>query len=84
MEIVVGTNDLKSGGTRYKVERFIGHEKYDKPQFAFDIAIIRVKGEIEFNDKVQPIKYSDKFVEANTKLDIFGWGKSKVSQSNRF
>lgn len=71
--------DLKSGGTRYGVEEFISHGEYDKPQFANDIALIRIKGEIKFNDKVQPIKYSDKFVKEDTYLEIFGWGKLKVS-----
>lgn len=79
MSVVVGTNDLKSGGTRYKIEKFVGHEKYDKPEFANDIALIRVDGEIKFNDKVQPIKYSNKFVEADADVDIFGWGKISSS-----
>lgn len=76
---MVGTIDLKSSGTRYEVENFIRHEEYDKPEFANDIAMIRVKGEIKFNDKVQPIKYSDKFIIGDTYVDMFGYGKLKVS-----
>lgn len=76
---MVGTIDLKSSGTRYEVENFIRHEEYDKPEFANDIAVIRVKGEIKFNDKVQPIKYSDKFIKGDTYVDMFGYGKLKVS-----
>lgn len=75
----MGTIDLNSGGTRYDVEKFIPHEEYDKPPFANDIALIRIKGEIQFNDKVQPIQYSDKFINDDTYLQIFGWGKLRVS-----
>lgn len=71
--------DLTSAGTRHEVEKFILHEEYDKPQFANDIALVRIKGEFKFNDKIQPIKYSNKFIEEDTYLEIFGWGKLKVS-----
>lgn len=54
---------LKSGGQRYKVKEVIQHEQYNKPPFANDIGLVRINGKIEFNDKVQPIKYSKKFVE---------------------
>lgn len=79
IEILVGTVNLKSGGTRYSVEKFIPHEQYDKPQFANDIALVRVKGKIAFNDKVKPIKYSSRFIEDGAFLEAFGWGKLKVS-----
>lgn len=75
----MGTVDLKSGGTRYGVEKFIPHEQYDTPHFANDIALIRVKGVIAFNDKVQPIRYSERFIEEGAYLQTFGWGKLKVS-----
>lgn len=79
MKIVVGTNDLKSGGTQYKVDSFIPHEKYDMPQFANDIALIRVQDEIQFNDKVQPIELNKEFIEAESKVEIYGWGKSDIT-----
>lgn len=75
----MGIVDLKSDGTRYEVEKFISHDQYDVPQFANDIALIRIKEEIEFNDEVQPIKYSNKFIEEDTYLEVFGWGKLRVS-----
>lgn len=72
---MVGTNDLRSGGQRYKVKKLIQHEKYNRPPFAYDIGLIRVDGRIEFNEKVQPIKYSNKFVEGGTHLQTTGWGR---------
>lgn len=77
--ILVGTNNLKSGGTSYKVHKFIAHENYNQPPFAYDIGLILIDGEIEFNEKVQPIKCSNKFVKAGSKLSVTGWGRFNVS-----
>lgn len=77
--IMVGTNDLKHGGKYYKAVKAIPHEKYHYPLFSNDIALIQVDEEIEFNEKVQPIKYSDEFIDGGTKLRVTGWGRLGVS-----
>ncbi|XP_055306211.1 chymotrypsin-1-like [Sitodiplosis mosellana] len=74
VEVLVGTNDLQSGGTRYTPKKYIVHEKYNQPDFANDIGLIQVE-KIEFNKKVQPIKYSSKFVEGGAALLATGWGR---------
>lgn len=79
IKILVGTNDLKNGGKQYPVSKLIPHEEYNKPSFANDVGLILIDGEIEFNEKVQPIKYSNKFVKAGTKLRVTGWGRLSVS-----
>lgn len=76
---MVGTNDLKSGGALYKVRKLIAHEEYNRPQFANDVGLILIDGKIEFNEKVQPIKYSNKFVKAGSELRVTGWGRLSVS-----
>lgn len=76
---MVGTNDLTNGGQRYKVQKLIQHERYNKPPFANDIGLIQIKGQIQFNEKVKPIKYSDKYVKGGTKLTTTGWGRLSVS-----
>lgn len=73
--VVVGTNDLKSGGTRYKVEKTFAHEKYNRPQFANDVAVIRVQGTIEFNDRVQPIELGNEEIEDGEEVILTGWGR---------
>jgi len=78
VQILVGTNDLKSGGVRYTPKKYIIHENYGKPNFANDIGLIQVD-KIEFNEKVQPIKYSSKFVEGGTELFATGWGRVSTS-----
>lgn len=77
---MVGTNDLQTGGQRYKVKELITHEQYNQPEFANDIGLVRIDGRIEFNENVQPIKYSDKFVEDGTRLITTGWGRLSVTQ----
>lgn len=63
----------------YKAEKLIVHEDYDEPPFAYDIGLIQVEGTIEFNEKVQPIKLSNKDVEGGVELQTTGWGRLNVS-----
>ena len=84
IEILVGTNKLSSGGTRYKLKEAIKHEKYYVPEYGipnntYDIAIVKVQEPIEFNDKIQPIKYSIEEVGSGENLQVSGWGFLKVS-----
>lgn len=76
--IVVGINDLWSNGTRYKVQEVHSHDDYNDPRWANDIAVVEIDGTIEFNDKVQPIKYSNQFVEKDTKVQTIGWRRFGV------
>lgn len=72
--IVVGTNDLNSGGVHYKPREAIAHEDTDNPSLAFHIGLVRVD-KIEFNEKIQPIKITTNYVEADTQVQAFGWGQ---------
>lgn len=78
---MVGTNDLGKGGTYYKVEKLIAHEDYNNPPFAYDIAVIRIRGKIEFNERVQPIEYSPDEVPDDADVQLTGWGRLRVSNS---
>lgn len=79
LEIYVGSNDLKNGGTYYKIQKIKAHEKFNKPNYANDIAVIRVQGAITFTDKVQPIEYSSEEVPDGASLQLTGWGQLQVS-----
>lgn len=88
LEILVGTVKLSSGGKRYKVEKAIKHEKYISPQYgdrrgpgsmSFDIAALYVNGPIQFDETVQPIKYSTQEVGDGENLQVSGWGILKVN-----
>lgn len=61
------------------MRKLIAHEKYNRPNFAYDIGLILIDGSIEFNEKVQPIKFSNKFVNEGAELRVTGWGRLSVS-----
>ena len=82
VQILVGTNDLLAkNGTRYTPKRYIIHDGYRPFRLSYkywnDIGLILVD-HIEFNDRVQPIKYSPKFVESGERLLATGWGLTSV------
>lgn len=90
IQILVGTNQLSSGGSFYRVKKIILHPKFGQPkldesesgqlQFANDIGLIQTDSLITFNEKVQPIEYSEKEIEVgNEKLQVTGWGLLNVS-----
>lgn len=70
VEVLVGTNKLSAGGTRYSTNKTFIHEKYIKSNYAYDIALLRVQTPIEFNPKVQPIKISPKVINPGTQLKV--------------
>lgn len=74
-----GSNDLNGNGTYYKLEEIVIHEKYDEPKFAYDIAVIRVRGSIALNDKVQSIELSPEEVPDGAVAQLTGWGRLSVS-----
>lgn len=80
--ILVGTNTLAQlalGGYRYLVKDFIIHEDYDERVYGNDIGLIRVKGPIRFNDRVQPIPVSREVVPENVELLVTGSGRLDVN-----
>lgn len=79
--VIVGTNDLESGGRQYSARQLIMHEEYNQPLGSNDIGLIKIYGTFQFDEKTQPIKYSDKFVDADARnLQITGWGRLTVSK----
>lgn len=78
IKIVVGTNEWKSYGAHYYVKEIITHERYGRLSYNNDIALIRVWRPIQFNEKVQPIKYTAEEVQPGSELKITGWGAVKV------
>lgn len=49
-----------------------------------DIALIRLKSPIKFNDKVKAAEISNKFVNAGVRLKVTGWGVLSVSANRQF
>lgn len=73
--VLVGTNNLRKGGARYNPDKFFTHPRYNKPSFHNDIGLIRLKEEIEFSERVQPIEYLWHEVPVNATITLTGWGR---------
>lgn len=57
---------------------FSWNYRYDKPyRHHNDIALVRVNSAIEYNNNVQPIKYSKLKVGENVKLTLTGFGRTR-------
>lgn len=81
-EVLVGAKCLKTdNGKRYAIEKFVIHPNFKPESYGSDVALIRVKEEIEFNDRVQPISYSSQEFPQNVDAVHFGWNHSEVSDS---
>lgn len=63
----------------YDVEQWIKHRHYNSHKIVNDIAVVQVKGEIEFNERVQPIGFSSTPVPAGAHVQHYGWGKTHAS-----
>lgn len=63
IELLVGTNNLKEGGTRYKVCMVSPHDK-------FDVAMVRIKHKVIFSTSVQPIKCSEEEVQPDSVVQL--------------
>ncbi|XP_026462556.1 chymotrypsin-2-like [Ctenocephalides felis] len=71
---VVGTNKLSSGGTTYKAERVVVHERYGNADIDNDLALIKLTQDVVFTDRVQPVTVSRTTVKGGETLRITGWG----------
>lgn len=80
LSILVGSNHLEQGGYFYEIDKFHMHKKYNKPMYANDIAVIRVKGKIQFNYRVQPIELATEEVPNGSEVTLTGWGSLSVSK----
>lgn len=75
----VGSNNWKTGGFLYEVNKIIPHENFNITNYSNDICFVEIDGQIEFNQNVQPIKVSKKFIKPSTGLQTTGWGRLRVS-----
>lgn len=63
----------------YDVAQWVGHHHWDTNKIVYDVAVIQVKENIQFNERVKPIKFSSTLVPAGVTVTLTGWGKIHVS-----
>lgn len=72
LTIVAGTTRLSENGTRFSITKITAHENYSN--FRNDIALIKIKDEFKFDERIQPISIRTTAVPDDSKIIISGWG----------
>lgn len=71
---------MNFGGQRYQVQTITPHENFNPLTHDNDIALIRVNGNIQFNQNVQPIAIASGDVQVGTTIRLAGWSPLDVSE----
>lgn len=74
LSVLVGTNQLTYGGQIYEVVAKFVHSSWDSGTIAHDIALLKLKDDIEFGSKVLPIPLNSRVIPPGTVLTLSGWG----------
>ncbi|XP_045489522.1 chymotrypsin-2-like [Pieris rapae] len=82
VSVLAGTNNKNSGGTRYKVDKIINHEKYTARPNVNDIALLRTTEKIQFTEKVKAIEIATEDPKPGDKCKLSGWGFTTQNQRN--
>ncbi|XP_047526428.1 chymotrypsin-1-like [Pieris napi] len=75
LSVVVGTNQLRSGGQRYNLQTYILHEDYDPTTQENDLCLLKTTTPIVYNDKVQPAVMPTQETPPGSNLMLTGWGE---------
>jgi len=80
IEVLVGTNDLKSGGQRVAVARVVANRDYDPKTVVNDVALLELEEPvaIETIDVVSSEEQEDRVAPAGTDAVVTGWGRTSV------
>ncbi|XP_033229481.1 chymotrypsin-2-like [Belonocnema kinseyi] len=77
--VVVGTNDLTRGGTRYEAKRLVVHPNFSMAKITGDVALIELASAVTFSKSVSSIALpTSDITKAHTHVVVSGWGKKSV------
>ncbi|KAK4872919.1 hypothetical protein RN001_014948 [Aquatica leii] len=74
VDVVVGTNTLRSGGLKYSVAKDVPHQDYNSITTKNDIALLQLRQFIAFSNTVQIIALADNPAPTTTSCMFSGWG----------
>lgn len=79
--IVVGAKNTRDGSVRHFPQQVIIHDDYklDEGKLIFDIALIKSRDEILFNENVQPIALNKKWINENIEATVWELSFEKVN-----
>ncbi|XP_047515032.1 trypsin-like [Pieris napi] len=75
LRILVGTNNLSSGGTTYDIDLIIEHYAYNPATLNHDLSLLRVSEDIQFNESVNQILLAEEGQEG-IRCILSGWGNT--------
>ncbi|KAF5271846.1 hypothetical protein FQA39_LY07986 [Lamprigera yunnana] len=77
LKIVAGTNCILEGGMWYDVLGYTVHEKYNDSLTSNDIAIIKLKNEMQYSDVIKQVSLNNQIIEVAADAIVSGWGATK-------
>lgn len=83
LTVAVGNNYLSSGEI-HKVDRYIKHEHFDSALITNDIALLKLKDPLEFNDRIRPVVLGTQYIPAGVRSVASGWGFTVVPQFSEY
>ncbi|XP_077301734.1 chymotrypsin-2-like [Arctopsyche grandis] len=72
--VVVGTNTLNAGGTRYQATSLKVKEDYNARDIINDLGLVILSQDIEFGDKVKAIELGRDYTDGGATVVLSGWG----------
>lgn len=78
--IVVGANNSRDDGVIYRIQDIIVPELYklNPGLLNSDIALVKLRDRIEFNENVQPIDLNEEWIGGNLDANVCGFGFEEV------
>ncbi|XP_030383858.1 trypsin iota-like [Scaptodrosophila lebanonensis] len=80
-KVRVGSSNNRIGGRMYGIHSVIKHELYDKSNYSYDIAVIRLLNHLTFSATARPIQLATVTPPDNANVRVTGWGKNAAGIS---
>ena len=77
LSVLVGAHNLKAteaSQKRYKIKKSVLHQKYTKKSHQYDIMLLQLSSQIEYNKQTKPICVDASVFPYHTKCKVTGWG----------
>ncbi|CAK9818840.1 unnamed protein product [Anthophora plagiata] len=80
--VIAGTNNILNTNVTYSAATLFWHENYNDLVGLNDIGLIRVDRYIEYNERVQPVKFYDTyFIPPGQNAVVTSWGRLSLNPS---
>lgn len=70
------------GGDSYKIAKTLVHNKYSCANRTNDIGVVKIVGNIKFNEKVQPINLSKKWLDGDYDVVLSSWDSKDETEDS--